>query len=265
MEEQFTHIATITYQHNFFENKTFKELITVISSQAGYKVLQDLGLLIKQFLGGIHILSSDIEKLQLEEESFISFDLNCSNPTYVNYTQFPADYHTGDILHFNNRNVDPLENEDHKLKQLHYTHTSKNETFRQQLFAIIKLYPNMLYSHYVAQNSVVNYVLRFEARKTFWRYIIGSSLDFRHFKIQDEDNKVSFDKSIRDDGKLILTSNVPIALSEKPKIKFQLVNKLTNELEKVIVKPLPIANAEQLFRDEAVSSSKVYSHLYIDI
>lgn len=262
MEEQFTHIATITYQHNFYENKTFKELITVISSQAGHKVLQDLGLLIKPFLGGIHILSSDIEKLQLEEESFISFDLNCSNPTYVNYTQFPADYHTGDILHFNNRNVDPLENEDHKLKQLHYTHTSKNETFRQQLFAIIKLYPNMLYSHYVAQNSVVNYVLRFETRRAFWKYFfINPSTDFRHLEIQDKDNEVSFHKSMDDTGVPVLTSNKPIVLSEMPKNKFQLVNKPPNGLEKVIVTQLPIPKAHQL----VVSDSKVYCHINVHI
>lgn len=265
MEEQFTHIATITYQHNFYENKTFKELITVISSQAGHKVLQDLGLLIKPFLGGIHILSSDIEKLQLEEESFISFDLDCSNPTYVNYTQFPIDHFPGDIFYLDNLSTNQLEGEGLQLRKLEDAHSNENETQRRTLFAILKVYPHMLYSHYVAQNDIVNYVLRFEARKTFWKYIIGSSLDFKHFEIQDEDNKVTFDKSIGDDGELILTSNVPIALSEKPKIKFQLVNKLTNELEKVIVKQLPIATAQQLYRDEAVSSSKVYSHIYLHI
>lgn len=108
MEERFTQMATITYQHNFFRNNIFKVLKTDISFQIS-QLLKGLGLFIKPFSGGIHILSLNIGKLQLEEESYISLNLNCNDPYSINYTQLPIDYVPSDILYFNNKPLNALE------------------------------------------------------------------------------------------------------------------------------------------------------------
>lgn len=102
MQQQFTHIATLLYKHTYFEEGTFSKLITQLAS-ASREVLRDLGILLKPFEGGIHILTSEIDLLNTTGmETPLRITLVCNDPYFINYTNLPIFQPVNDCLCFHN-------------------------------------------------------------------------------------------------------------------------------------------------------------------
>jgi hypothetical protein len=76
------------------------------------RLLNNLGIIIKPFPGGFHLLTSDPELLESENQSgSFSLFLNCTDPFYINYTELPL-YNLADkLLYFNNLSDVKIEGE----------------------------------------------------------------------------------------------------------------------------------------------------------
>lgn len=117
MQQSFQHIMTFSCQHQYFKDGLFKA-INYSCPESTSKRLKDLGIVIKYFSGGFHLLSSNPELLATEILSNpLQFYLSCEDPYYINYSDLPNFSATKDLLYFNNLGV-PY-NEEQKVFRLH--------------------------------------------------------------------------------------------------------------------------------------------------
>ena len=102
MKQTYSHILTLLFKHRYFSDNLFKS-IYVSFADGTQKLMNDLGIVVKQFPGGFHLLSSNPELLDATEESNpIQLHLNCNDPYYINYTELPLYSVTDKFLYFNN-------------------------------------------------------------------------------------------------------------------------------------------------------------------
>ena len=101
--QTYSFIATISCKHPYFKDGSFRSIGFSISKDST-KLLNDLGVIIKQFPGGLHLLSASPELLISENnENSIKIYLNCSDPYHINFTNLPDDYSPiKDVFYFNN-------------------------------------------------------------------------------------------------------------------------------------------------------------------
>ncbi len=102
MKQTFTHILTLFFRHQYFSDTLFKS-IEVSLADGSQRLLNNLGIIIKSFPGGFHLLTSDPELLKSENHAgSFSLFLNCADTYYLNYTDLPL-YNLADKLFcFNN-------------------------------------------------------------------------------------------------------------------------------------------------------------------
>lgn len=102
MKQSFELIMTLLIRHQYFSDGMFKPLIVSLTEES-QRLIQNLGIFIKPFPGGFHLLSSDAELHgNIDAADSIQFYLNCTDPYFVNYTELPA-YNLADkLLYFNN-------------------------------------------------------------------------------------------------------------------------------------------------------------------
>jgi hypothetical protein len=103
MNQMYHHIATISCIHPYFKDGSFRS-IGFSASKDSSKLLHDLGVLIKPFPGGVHLLSAYPELLIIENnKNSIIFYLSCSDPYFINFTHLPDNYSPSkDVFYFNN-------------------------------------------------------------------------------------------------------------------------------------------------------------------
>lgn len=102
MTQQFTHLATLLFQHTYFDDRTFHslELAVTTDSQA---VLGNLGMIMKPFKGGIHILASDPNLLKAADQDLpLHIEMRNSDPYWINYTELPIFQMASECLCFDN-------------------------------------------------------------------------------------------------------------------------------------------------------------------
>lgn len=111
MNEMYTHIATVSCRHQYFKDGLFKPLGFSIEENS-VKVMKDLGIVLKQFSGGFHLLALDMDLLASEKnDKSLQLHFNCRDSYYINYTNLP-NYSPGeDLLYFSNLNAQPASEE----------------------------------------------------------------------------------------------------------------------------------------------------------
>lgn len=115
MQQQFIHILTILFKHEYFSDKKFKSINLTIEEESS-QLLRNLNIIIKSFTGGIHLLTTEPELLNtLDETVAIRLLLNCKDGLFVNYTELSAYRPNDNILYFNNLNTNSSINENNFL------------------------------------------------------------------------------------------------------------------------------------------------------
>ncbi len=131
MRQQYSHILTLLFRHQYFRDNLFKS-IQISYSESTAKLIQDLNIILKPFVGGIHVLVSNPDLLNRSNDADpIRLYINCEDPFYINYTELSTYNPTDTVLWFNNLdltvNSDP-ENKDLKLHKEGFV--SENEIIK---------------------------------------------------------------------------------------------------------------------------------------
>lgn len=102
MRQTYTHLLTFLFRHRYFRDDLFKS-IEIIFAEGTPKLIKDLGIILKPFSGGFHLLASDPELLDsLNDQTPIQLHLKSKDPQYINYTELPAYQLSDKLLYFNN-------------------------------------------------------------------------------------------------------------------------------------------------------------------
>ncbi len=138
-------------------------------------------------------------------------------------------------------------------------------------FAVADIFLNQLYKHYSTGDSQL-YSINFNCRRTFWRYYLVSPeySGFTDLSIIDKNNRLAFKRLSNDDSdldapSLIFQSAEGIDLSDHYTNTFHLVDQFNEEDEtyRPVIKGLPYASVEQLFKGSDSEDKNMYSHIYI--
>lgn len=102
MRQTYHHLLTFQFKHRYFRNDLFKP-IEISYAEGTPKLINDLGIIIKPFTGGFHLIASD-PKLLMDANDVhpIQLHLYCNDPLYINYTELPNYRLTDKLLYFNN-------------------------------------------------------------------------------------------------------------------------------------------------------------------
>lgn len=112
------------------------------------------------------------------------------------------------------------------------------------------------------EHQPVEYHISFEARKTYWRYILGYQNEERDLsKYRVEGGETPYEKLDYEDA-VIYESTEPIALSES----YKTANSLRNgQMGKAIIEKLPGADSRIIFADHRHLNTNYYSEIYVYI
>ena len=117
MSQNFTHIATVNFKHAYFRDGFFTS-VNISMDADSRALMKDLGILLKPFSGGFHLLASNRDKLASENpEVSIKIHFDCSDSYYINYTNLGHYEPANDILYFSN--LDAQFNSDEAVFLLH--------------------------------------------------------------------------------------------------------------------------------------------------
>lgn len=106
MEQTYQHLLSLEFQHKYFKNNLFRSL-QVSYDRDMASLLLDLGIVLKSYRGGLHILALNPELLKVNGTIPIRLYLECNDPYYINYTLLPTYTPNENILYFNNLGVVP--------------------------------------------------------------------------------------------------------------------------------------------------------------
>lgn len=339
MEERFIHIATLQFKHEYFEDGLFRPL--KISPTATTQArLSALGMFFKPFAGGAHIFISQQQQLVASEEKEpLRFELQCSDPLYMNYTELEEFNPLQEALFFDNLGavnedgslvyrllndsfqsapkilrkqsgiialatfeedafytfsrgkgdvipLDAIEQSDPTVNAFIFydvpegiVRVYKNDEFMDLFYyqpsgllykplGMLALYPSILLNQYKEHMNTVTYAIDFKVRKTHWKYFIIQSRTpyLENLIIKQNEVEGNFQRLMAGEDTTVFISKKPIALSEKPKGSFQLMQKENPESEedKTIIS-LPHASPQQLHTRDDASFKAYFSHQYIYI
>lgn len=116
MEQTYQHLLSLEFQHKYFRDTRFRSL-QVSYDRDTASLLQNLGIVLKPYHGGLYMLTSDVELLKSAYRTNpIRFYLECNDPYYINYTLLPTYTPNDSILYFNNLQI-PTDDSTSKLHQ----------------------------------------------------------------------------------------------------------------------------------------------------
>lgn len=145
------------------------------------------------------------------------------------------------------------------------------KTVWRKPLGIIEIFPDTLFKHYNVKGKV-DYNLNFNNRKTIWKYFLVGPVyqKFENLSIINKSKEQVFNaletQQINENHQaVVFESKSRLPISEHSEDSFQLVEDFDPELKygKVILKNLPNASSELIYRDEAKSNETIYSHIYI--
>jgi hypothetical protein len=159
-------------------------------------------------------------------------------------------------------------------------HSEKNDVKRffhydhvvwKKPFAVFELFPGKLF-HQFYKKGKVDYSINFSNRKTIWKYFLTDPVynSFKNLSIINKGKDPVFNSPQKElihsnSEALVFESKNKIPLAEQMDEHFQLVDNYSagNGKGKVVLKKLPGASADQLYRDEAKTNETFYSHIFI--
>lgn len=174
------------------------------------------------------------------------------------YTDFVVDIlPEGLIQVFSNREV----------KQLVYYSPKTNW---KRPFGVIELFMPQLYKQSNG-SAPLNFGLNFNSRSTIWKYFLVNPVykkftDLSIIKNKEQVFKPKEKEIVQDSEAFVFESKEPIALLEFSSDQYQLVDKfdtVRKMSDQVVIKALPRASVEQLYRAKSTSNESLYSHIYL--
>lgn len=137
MNQAFSHIASVSFKHNFFSDGLFRPISIQIDEDTG-RLMKNLSIIIKPYTGGFHILCADTSLLVSEGDSdVLNINFTCQDPYYINYSDLTAFAPSSTLLYFNNLNPVSVGNElDLRLHQNEYVSGSDMIDIGSQLLLI---------------------------------------------------------------------------------------------------------------------------------
>lgn len=269
------HIATLEVHHDYYESGLFKSL-EIRPTASSRELFRTLKIVVKMSPGTIHIFTSNPEVLKTATTALLRFEFECTDPYYINFTALPTDYSPDNVFSYANvAMVDTAGGSPYKLQQQILTGAPETSPRVSNPLGIIDLSPAALYDQFMANSSAVTYTIHFEARKTYWKYVVVNTHVETHNNltiIDSERNEIfnsGSDEFVpHNDVKIrasVFISKIPYALSSAPKLSFQLVNNFNLVLDKarVVLGSLPTPSPNQLYPAEDATGTILYSHMYI--
>ncbi|RIJ50501.1 hypothetical protein D1614_00770 [Maribellus luteus] len=102
MKQSFTHILTVQFDHSYFHDNKFKP-IQISYEAPTSQLLKNYEIIIKPFPGGFHLLTTDPDLLQSDNESAsLKFRFTCSDAYFINYSDLPRFDLRNHLFYFNN-------------------------------------------------------------------------------------------------------------------------------------------------------------------
>lgn len=282
MSQNYFHIATLQFNHEYFRDKIFKHVEFYLDEDSN-TITKSLGIFFKPYTGGLYVFATNLIELSIENRA-ISFKVRfrSTDLDYINYTDLENYYLEDKMLYFNN-----LDSKFHVINNTFLLHSedfvSKNDIkniqeitkhgLRSQnnstLGGIIEIFVHELFRTYKT-NSVANYVVNFKTRHTVWKYFIinNSNIKLEDLSINQKGKGVVFKEPTQEtlaNGQkaLVFESNKKIPLLEYSEETYQLIDNYNSNLgpEEIIYNGLPIANPKQLKFN--IANNTYYSHMYI--
>lgn len=175
MSQVYYHLATVNFLHSYFKDGLFKSL-TFTFSKDSVKLLNDLGVVFKQFYGGFHLLSASPELLISENnKKSLKFYLNCSDPYYINYTQLSAYSQNENILYFNNLNTHKVSEENTvSLQKTEFVDKDDLLHLSYDTINILDYNPENNYTFYDVLNNEISIEYIMEASPNSGKYIFNN-------------------------------------------------------------------------------------------
>lgn len=285
-------LFSILVEHPFFSDRRCRNLV-FIPTDTCMTVMENTGLITKNDINGIHVLC-DLDRLQTlrlyiddpTDPLSLCFKVYANDPLFFNYTDLPASDGKR-ILYFDNRRATDdstdliILNTGHCVSEKDLVETGaaiktilskRDGIVRPVCIVNICAKDKKKTAYFLDQKHRVaakNYVIRFDNRKTLWRYYLLGTMRRDNLYIVDPNNKTGFEtpRNVELPGNrsaLCFTSTSPIPLTEVPSPRFQLKEKNLGK-GKVIIKWLPGASADRIHRDRDQTNSKILiSEIFIN-
>jgi len=283
MKYAFDILTQVQFNHSYFSDNVFNGLDVQVTDQTK-RVLNNLGLLYKPYNGGFYILydknfcsSPRTREEVLKDNLLFEFTLTLKDPVFYNYTaNLPAQIDKS-IYHFHNSlNVTPgVPNPLHKAQFVTAQDVVALSDSRKHFF--VKPFAKLdLVTHPELQ---LNYYIGFEARETYWRYILMSE----HLQqlnspaiIDDTDSNLFGNRLEIDlpDAKKVFgfISGSKLTLSQRSSTRLRLVENYTtaSTKHKDIISFLPLPDVQYISRipinsaDASIDTNPInYSDIFI--
>ncbi|MFV0593359.1 MAG: hypothetical protein ACK5M7_18445 [Draconibacterium sp.] len=102
MNQNFTHILTVQFNHRYFHDNRFRP-IQISCDEPTIQFLRNLEMVFKTFPGGFHLLAADPELLKSEHDlTPLRFRFNCTDSYFVNYSDLPSYNLRNNLFYCNN-------------------------------------------------------------------------------------------------------------------------------------------------------------------
>jgi hypothetical protein len=277
MRYAFETLVSVSFNHSYFSNQKFGGL-TLEPSELTSRVLQNHGLMIKQFEGGFHILfdkhfagGTRDKAAVLKEDILCQFALRLNDKGFYNYTEpVEGDINTS-IFYFHNtfKNSPNLKKSLHSDKYAGSQDLVPLESFEEKYF--VKPFAKL--DLQLSEGLEETYSITFKAKETYWRYILVSDAlkSLNSPAIIDSVSSESFDGPetlpVRGKDTLAFRSKKPISFNQVAKNVFQLVDNYDAESGryKVVMRALPSADPNNITLIESNTNNRTlnYSEIFI--
>ena len=277
MRYAFDILLQVQFTHSYFVDGVFNGLDVNIDTVTK-KAFDNLGLLYKPFKGGFYILydktfakADRTREDVLNEKIIFNFTLELKDPLFYNYTAGLPQQINQSIYYFRNTLkttagvANPLHAGQFVGEKDVVNLSDKKHHFFKKPFAKLSIlvHPALETQHYIG----------FEARQTYWRYILMSDY-LQHLNnpaiIDSKDNNVfseQFDIDLPDAKKARgFVSTDKLTLSQRPPSFFRLVENYENGTPayREVIRALPFPDVKYISRIPITDTNPVnYSDIFI--
>ncbi|QSW89339.1 hypothetical protein J0383_00655 [Flavobacterium endoglycinae] len=273
-QSHYIKLLNTSVYHTFYDN-TKCNCLHFIPTDKTDKILKKFGFMINTVSNGFDLFANPTSTLsdtldyisKTASQDFFEFNIKCSNPSFLLFTDLPVNF-----LGLVNYSSQKTQNEENTSTLV--LNQSLETAPIARYFGNLKIYFEDLKN---VSNNPILYKISFEARATQWQYyfINKNSLPLNN-PVVTQKGSIQFkgpeQVTLQTGEKALLftsdTTNIP--LSEKPKYKFDLINKSEssgtdqgNSKGKVIIKGLPIPDVSRINIISNKEQNQVTSPMYI--
>lgn len=274
-QSNFIKVFSVMMYHSFFDNSKCN-CLHFIPTDKTQQLLTKFGFRINTISNGFDLFSNTSSLTALldyisktSSQDYFEFNIKSSNPNFILFTALPVNW-LGQMMY----SSQDAKNQNSKgvilLNQTQQTNTMP------AFFGNLKVYLEDIKQN-LSNNTPLLFEINFDARATQWQYYVinKNAVSLNNPSISGKES-VAFNGPENvtlptGEKALLFTSGTTnILLSEKPKYKFDLVNKSatsqTNEKSsggKVIIKGLPVPDVSRIGIIENKEQNQVTSPMYI--